>query len=209
MNFETPALRFLLRLLPSLLLVTLVAALAYASVRTWSRVFPVSIAPRVSPERQVFQLLKSESLSFLVTSRLTSQIIVEIEDSSVLLGAGSGSLTGTVRMYHGVDLRRLTQASVRMEGGSCVVDLPEPEVLDFAVDVASLRFKTRRSLLRVMADRLGGHDLRQDLQNRFRSASDRYFREQSLLPDRSALCARLNEHAQSWSGKVGAEIRFR
>ena len=189
-----------------ILVLGLVACLAYSAAQVWKRFPQLS---RVSPERQVFQLLCSESLSFLVTERLTSQITVEIDDSGLLLGTSSGSLTGVVRMYYGVDLSRVKPASVRMEGGGCVVVLPEPEVLDFAVEVSSLRFKTRRSLLRVIGDRLGNHDLRADLQNRFRSASDRFFREQSLLPDRSTLCARLNEHAQSWTGRVGVPVSFR
>ena len=192
-----------------ILALALVAGLTYSAVQVWKRFPQLSQLARSSPERQVFQLLRSESLSFLVTERLTSQITVEIDDSGLLLGTSSGTLTGVVRMYYGVDLARLTPASVKMERGGCVVVLPQPEVLDFAVDVSSLRFKTRRSLLRVIGDRLGNHDLRADLQNRFRSASDRFFREQSLLPDRATLCARLNDHAQSWTGRVGVSVSFR
>ena len=209
MNPEPASPAILFRYASWVILLTLVASLAFAAVQVWKR-FPQHSQPaRASPERQVFQLLRSEALSFLVTERLTSQITVEIDDSGLLMGTSSGTLTGVVRMYYGVDLSRLTPASVKMEGNTCVIVLPEPEVLDFAVDVASLRFKTRRSLLRVIGDRMGNHDLRADLQNRFRSASDRFFREQSLLPDRAALCSRLTEHAQSWSGRVGAEVRFR
>lgn len=209
MNLDPTSPAILFRYAFWILTLVIVAGLAYSAVLVLKRFPQLSQIARVTPERQVFQFLRNESLNFLVTERLTSQITVEIDDSSLLLGTSSGTLTGVVRMYYGVDLGRLTPASVMMEGGTCVVDLPEPEVLDFAVDVASLRFKTRRSLLRVIGDRLGNHDLRSDLQNRFRSASDRFFREQSLLPDRSTLCARLNDHAQSWTGRVGVPVSFR
>ena len=209
MNPDPTSPAILFRYASWVILLTLMASLAFAAVRVWKRLPQLSQPARTSPERQVFQLLRSESLSFLVTERLTSQITVEIDDSGLLMGTSNGTLTGVVRMYYGVDLGRLTPANVKMEGGGCVVVLPEPEVLDFAVDVSSLRFKTRRSLLRVIGDRLGNHDLRADLQNRFRSASDRFFREQSLLPDRSTLCARLNDHAQSWMGRVGVPVSFR
>jgi hypothetical protein len=90
-----------------------------------------------------------------------------------------------------------------------VVLLPEPEVLDFAVDVASLRFLTRRSILQVLGDNFTDHDLRTDLQSRFRAASESFFHEQCLLPDRATLCARLTAHAQSWAGRVGVPVSFR
>ena len=169
----------------------------------------VCASPVVSPEIQVFNLLRSESLSFLVTERLTSQITVDVDESSLWLGCSSGSLTGVVRMYYGVDLSRLTQGDVRQEGEACVVFLPEPEVLDFAVDVASLRFLTKRSILQVLGDNFTDHDLRTDLQSRFKAASQSFFREQSLLPDRAALCARLNQHTQSWADRVGVPVSFR
>ena len=189
-----------------ILALALVAGLTYSAVQVWKQIPQLSC---VSPERQVFQLLRSESLSFLVTERLTSQITVEVDESSLWLGSSRGTLTGIVRMYYGVDLRSLKTETIRMEGGSCVVDLPEPEVLDFAGDVATLTFRTQRSILQVLGVRIRDHDLRADLQNRFRSAAESFFREQSLLPDRAALCARLNEHAQSWAGKVGVPVSFR
>ena len=199
----TPVLRSLLRLLSGFILVAAVVTAAFVAASRWWSPGPVS------PERQVYNLLKSDALVFLVTERLTSQITVEVDESSLWLGSSRGTLSGIVRMYYGVDLEQLTPGSVHREGDVCVVDLPEPAVLDFALDIGTLSFRTERSILQIVGDRLGNHDLRADLQNRFRSASDRFFREQSLLPDRSTLCARLNEHAQSWSAKVGAPVSFR
>ena len=202
-----PAIRF--RHVRWVIATALVVSLAFAAMRAWMRDYQTVQYALRNPEHHVYQLLHSETLSFLVTERLTSQIIVEIDNSSILLGTSSGTLTGVVRMYYGVDLSRLRPETVRMEGGTCMIDLPDPEVLDFSVDVASLQFRTRRSLIRVIGDRLTSYELRSDLQNRFRSASDRFFREQSLLPDRAALCARLNQHTQSWADRLGVPVSFR
>ena len=203
MSPETPVLRFLLRLLSGFILVAAVVTAAFVAASRWWNPGPVS------PERQVYNLLKSDAMAFLVTQRLTSQITVEVDESSLWLGSSRGTLTGIVRMYYGVDLEQLTPGSVHREGDVCVVDLPEPAVLDFAVDVGTLSFRTERSILQIVGDRLRGHDLRGDLQTRFRSAAEAYFREQELMPDRATLCARLTEHSESWSGRVGAEVRFR
>ncbi len=207
MSLDLPGLRFLLRLLPTLLLLTLVAALALAVASRWKAFAPLVVS--ANPAREVYNLLRSETMAFLVTERLTSQITVEVDESSLWLGSSRGSLTGIVRMYYGVDLQKLVPTNVRMEGGVCVVELPEPAVLDFAVDVSTLTFRTQRSILQVISDRLRTHDLRSSLQSRFRSASESFFKEQQLLPDRAALCARLNEHAESWSGRVGVPVSFR
>ena len=203
MSPETPVLRSLRHLLPGFILVAAVVTAAFVAASRWWDPGPLS------PERQVYNLLKSDAMAFLVTQRLTSQITVEVDESSLWLGSSRGTLTGIVRMYYGVDLEQLTPGSVHREGDVCVVDLPEPAVLDFAVDVGTLSFRTERSILQIVGDRLRGHDLRGDLQNRFRSAAEAYFREQELMPDRATLCARLTEHSESWSGRVGAEVRFR
>ena len=207
MNEESALQRSLLRFLSGVLLAAAMVTLAIVAT-SWREIFAAVNAP-ANPARQVYNLLKSDAMAFLVTERLTSQIMVEVDESSLWLGSSRGTLTGIVRMYYGVNLNRLSPETVRMDGAVCVVKLPEPAVLDFSVDVATLTFRTQRSLLQVFGDRLHDHDLRADLQNRFRSAAESFFRDQQLLPDREALCARLTDHAQSWSGRVGAEVLFR
>ena len=202
----------MLRRIPALVLVAVLAGAvvllpftAYRTMRWIERHLPSAPA---NPARQVFALLRSQDLGFLVTERMTSQVSIEIDESDLWRGCRTGTLTGIVKLYYGVDLCLLEPGDVRMEGGACTVTLPAPGVLDFAVDVESLVFRTRRSLLNVLGDRWEDRDLRQDLQRRFRAASETFFHDHHLLPDRAALCARLNAHASAWAARVGLPVAF-
>lgn len=202
-----------LRRILALVLVAVLAGAAvllpvtvYRTVRWIDRHLPS--AAIANPARQVFALLRSQDLGFLVTERMTSQVSIEIDDSDLWRGCRTGTLTGIVKLYYGVDLTLLEPGDVRMEGAACTVTLPDPGVLDFAVDVESLVFRTRRSLLNVLGDRWEDRDLRQDLQRRFRAASETFFHDHHLLPDRAALCARLNAHASAWAARVGLPVAF-
>ena len=134
-------------------------------------------------ERATLTVLRSEELTFLATDRLVSQISVEITENSPLLGIREGVLIATVRLYYGVDLRRLGPASVGRAGRDrLVVRLPDPEPLDFAVDPSSFKYITKRSGLNVIRDFALNKDLEAELRTRLQPFAMQFFREQGLLP---------------------------
>ncbi len=105
----------------------------------------------VPPER-VLTILKSENLDFLVRRRqLTQVVLIRTTDSSLwdwvpYVGdvreamKEDGVLTANVRVYYGFDMKKLTADSTQSAGDEVSIVLPDPEVLDFAVDLDSLKF---------------------------------------------------------------------
>jgi|GEM_PF-2631613 len=105
----------------------------------------------VPPER-VLTILKSENLDFLVRRRQVTQVVlIRTADSSLWdwvpyvadvreAMKEDGVLTANVRVYYGFDMKKLTADSTQSAGDEVSIVLPDPEVLDFAVDLDSLKF---------------------------------------------------------------------
>ena len=177
---------------------------------TAARLTPLAtLLARPDVERRALEILRREELRFLVTHRVAAQVVVESDEGSLLLGRREGCRIAKVALHYGVDLARLTEESVVREGGGIVVTVPDPEELDFAVDLDSLRYLSRRSGLQVAADWLLDRDQEAELRAQFREAARLYLREEGLLPARADIVARLNRHADALSGRLGVEVRFR
>ena len=109
-----------------------------------------------APER-VLTVLKSENLDFLVRRRQVTQVVlIRTANSSwidwVPYAASirdalkeDGVLTANVRVYYGFDMKKLSDKSFSANGKKLLMTLPEPEVLDFAVDLDSLKFRALKT----------------------------------------------------------------
>jgi len=165
-------------------------------------------APR-DAERRILDILRREDLRFLVTDRIAAQVVAESDRNSPLLGRREGQLVARTTMHYGVDLAKLAEKDVSRDGPAVVVAVPEPEELDFAVDLNSMRYSTRRSGLHVAADWILDRDQRAELRARFHDAARAYLREERLLPARDEIVARLNAAAGAIARTLGVEVRFR
>ena len=161
-------------------------------------------------EQATLSLLRSEELSFLVTDRLVSQIAVQMTDSSPLLGQREGLLIATVRMYYGLDLRKLDAASIVSAGkDKLVVRLPDPEMLDFSVDPASFQYITKRSGLNVIRDYVMDKDIEAELRVKLQPHAARFFADQRMLPARAKIVQRLQNYLAPLERELGVQIEFR
>jgi len=153
----------------ALVLLTFAAAILVAAVFLRMPSGRFSAPPPVNVE-QALQLLRSRELAFLATHKTVSQIVVERRLSHPVLGKSECFLVGVVRFYHGVDFEKLDAGAIRREGDALIVRVPEPEELDFGVDLESIRVYTKRSGLMVLRDWASGTDVRPDDQGRRRSS---------------------------------------
>lgn len=160
-------------------------------------------------EQATLTLLRSEELSFLVTDRLVSQISVISSDNSPLLGQREGVLIATVRMYYGLDLRKIDAHCITRHGrDKLVVRLPDPEMLDFSVDPASFQYITKRSGLNVIRDYVMDKDIETELRTKLQPHAARFFADQRMLPTRAKILQRLQNYLAPLERELGVRIQL-
>ena len=200
----------LTRLLPGggLATVLVLAIVAFvAGSALWLRVSP--------PEWHVvqdatMQFLRQEHLMFLVTDRVVTRLDVVLKEGNLLLGWRESVLIGTVDFLCGVDLKKLTPEDVAWQDGTVVITVPEPEVLQVAVDTDTLALFNKRSGLIALKDQLQQRDVRGELEKQLQERALAFVEEEHLLPARADMVARLNEWAAPLlSSRVRAAVEFR
>lgn len=177
--------------------------LFHAAYKTVSNVFAYE---RI--EKSILTLLKSENLSFLVTNKLTTQVVVEITDNSPILGKREGILIGTVSMYYGMDLKEIEPYSVKRDNNVLAIKLPSPKELDFSVDPASFKYITKRSGLNVIADYVMSKDIESELRTSMKKNAEKFFTEHNMFPTRKSIINQLNNYFGPFAAQFEMEIKF-
>jgi hypothetical protein len=179
-----------------------------------------AVAPRVhalarslfalhNVQTRALEILRREQLRFLVTDRVVAQVVVESDGNSPALGRREGYLIAKVALYFGVDFGKLPKGNVVRDGMKVLVTVPEPEELDFSVDLDSMRYLTKRSGLQVATDWLLDRDQQAELRSQLKESARSYLRAEELLPTRGEIVARLNEFRGVVGGSLGVEVVFR
>lgn len=167
--------------------------------------------PDLKPETQVedrvtLSVLHSEALAFLVTRRNVMQVVVEHGEAS-WLGEWRGVLWSIVTINHGVDLTKITDKDIRCEDGVTVVVLPEPEVLDFAIEPGSIGCLSKSTAVPKVEDLLhNGH--RRLLEERLRQCAMEFAQQRGMLPTRAELVEQLNAAVSLLASKNDVRLRF-
>ena len=157
-------------------------------------------------EVSTFNVLDVQRLSFLVTHRVTTQVVVEASESSLLLGKADGVLIAKVRFLYGIDLSGLTKADCTQEGDTTVVAVPDPEALEFIPDLDSVRYFSSASGLR----RVTNTDIdKESLLARLERVAHSFVESEGLIPTRSEMLVPLNAFAEALAGGGGGLIEFR
>lgn len=156
----------------------------------------------------ILQVLKSESLFFLATDRITTYIYTDIDENSLLLGNREGLLIMKVTYIYGLDLDKLTEDSLEQSSNSIIVHLPDVEMLDMSPDLSTVDIYTKTSGLVWLYDQIVGYDMQEDLLNQFDSVATEFAYSEDLLPERSEILTRLNGFAPVLSEYAGKNILF-
>jgi len=168
---------------------------------------PADLMPETKVDEHIsLTILRSQALTFLVTRRTMSQIVVEHGESN-WLGQWRGVLWATVTINYGVDLAEITDKDIRREGDVTVVMLPEPEVLDFAVEPGSIGFLSKSTAVPKVDDLLNnGH--RRLLEDRLRESAMEFAGRVDMLPTRDELVGQINDAISLLASKGGVRLRF-
>ncbi len=156
----------------------------------------------------ILQVLKSESLFFLATDRITTYIYTDIDENSLLLGNREGLLIMKVTYIYGLDLDKLTEDSLEQSSNSIIVHLPDVEMLDMSPDLSTADIYTKTSGLVWLYDQIAGYDMQEELLNQFDSVAIEFAYSEDLLPERSEILTRLNAFAPVLSEYAGKNILF-
>ena len=154
------------------------------------------------------EFFKREPLSFLVTERIVTQVVVEKHAGNLLLGEKDGFLFGTVELLYGVDLATLDADAIRKQDDGIHVRVPAPTLLRAVPDLDSVRFLQKRSPMMVVADKLSGDDFYRACLLELDDAALAFAREHDLVPTREQLIQRLNDYAPAVAGKLGTAVKF-
>ena len=167
----------------------------------------------ISPEHiknATLTVLKTERMAFLVTDRLLTQLLVEEQRVFPGMGTRSGYLMGTVKVYYGIDLTKLTPESIEVTPQKVIIHMPKPTVLDFSVDLSTLRFFTRETgMMKVASVFMDNEDLRKELEKRFYKEAILFFKTNGLIPDLETIQSRLNGFAYSIEQVIHLRVVFK
>jgi len=196
--------RFITRIKLTIVVILIVAAGILLFLK---RDYVRGLLHRKVEKKALITILRSENLSFLVTNRLITQLVVQKKESNPFLGTKEGYLIAKVKLYYGVDLNKLTEDSIEVTKNTLIIHMPAPEVLDFTVDLPSVRFITKTSVLMKIADKVKGNpDLRKELEEMLYNEAVFFFKNEGLLPSKKDIEGRLQSFANLLSKKFGRRI---
>jgi hypothetical protein len=125
----------------------------------------------------VMDLLKSEPVKKLILNESTIRVAGNLKDLAVksgddsvmsgvrdfILGEKQLFFMINVKYSYGIDLEKITSDSVRVDGQTITVILPEPEVLENKPDYNTLDRISKTPVLRAIWDNVSGRDITLEL----------------------------------------------
>lgn len=168
---------------------------------------PTSLTKTAVNETATLSVLHSEAMAFLVTRRTTTQVVVEHGESN-FFGDWQGVLWATVTWQWGVDLKKVGQKDLRREGNVVICRLPEPEMLNFAVEPGSIGFMSRSTAIPKAMTVFGSMDQRRLMEGRLRAHAMKFAEQNKLMPTRQEMVAQVNGAVAIFNQGGGVELRF-
>lgn len=90
-------------------------------------------------------MLRNIPQAFLVMENSEQLALATMNDGGWILGPRIGQVSAKRRTYWGVDMSRIAPEDIAVDGHQVRIKVPEPSVLDTALDMSSLQFFTKRS----------------------------------------------------------------
>lgn len=155
------------------------------------------------------EILRSEQLTFLVTDKIVTQVIVHVDNSHWLTGTDKALIYTVVTMYYGVDLKKLTDEDLERNGDTVWVTIPEPEILDISVDLEGIQvFESKSGIVRLV-DLVKGENTTLNLLADFETESRKLAEDAGMFPSRDKILLNLNSFAPLFSEQTGLIIIFK
>jgi len=164
--------------------------------------------PKTTKISSTLEVLHSEQLTFLVTEKIVTQVVVNIDKSHWLTGVDKALVYTTVTMYYGVDLEKITESNLNQVDDTVYITLPEPELLDISVDLSNMQlFETRSGLVRI-GDFVTGNNNSLELIGNFETSARNFAKENGLIPSREKIIIQLNNFSSIFNTQTGLIVIF-
>lgn len=188
------------------LIVTLVLLIALVLIFF---LFYLLTKPKKPQVTSALEILHSDQLTFLVTEKIVTQVVVNIDNSHWLTGTDKALLYTVVTMYYGVDLEKISETNITQSGDSIFIDIPDPEFLDMSVDLNNLQIYESRSGLTRLKDIIMSDNKTIELLGEFENAARILAQEQDMIPTREQILYQLNDFSPLFSSQLDCVIIFR
>jgi hypothetical protein len=160
-------------------------------------------------ESQSAVVIRVQELEFLVTQKIVAQYTDNVSEYSFLAGEREGLLLGIINIYYGIDLKKISEESVKREADKTIVELPEPEILDISVVPGSIKFFSRRSGLVALIDMMSNRNDEALLRDRFTKTARDFYSQKGFLPSKDDVLNNLRRAAKVFTPKDQEPIEFR
>jgi len=161
----------------------------------------------VAIRRVTIEILRSIPRIFLVLETEKQISVATVEDGGWLLGPRSGQATATTRSHWGIDFQQVESKDVEVAGSDVRVRMPDPTLLDRALDYATMRLITKRSGFQFARDLARGRSLERELLEMLSSTPPEYSPD-DIRARRMTFLDRLNRQAGDLFRTKGLSIEF-
>lgn len=154
------------------------------------------------------EILRTIPRTFLVLETQREVAVASKDNGNVVFGSRVGHATANRRTHLGVDLEKVSPNDVELSGRRVTVLLPDPEILDTALDYNTVRMFTKRSGLRLLWDLASGKSIESELLDMLGRTPPDYTGEE-LRAQRQSFVDRLNRQAADLFKAKNLHIEFR
>jgi len=158
-------------------------------------------------EKATLSVLKSEAMTFLVTRRTTTQVVVEYSESG-WTGSWDGVLWVTVNWCWGVDMSTLSLKDLRREGDAIYCRIGEPRLLQMGIVPGSEKYFSRATFFPKLNELFDSGSQHRKLQEQIQEQAAKFAKVQGLQPTRDEIVHQLNLATADLKKTAGVEIRF-
>ena len=157
--------------------------------------------------RLTIEILRSIPRSFLVLETQREVAVASVDGGSLLLGPRLGQATASRRTHVGLDMQAVGPGDIGVSGRRVAVRIPNPAVLDSAIDYSTVRMFTKRSGFQLLKDLASGRSIERELLELLGSQPPEFTGE-DLRVQRQSFVDRLNRQAGDLFRAKGLTVEF-
>ena len=151
--------------------------------------------PQISSSKRIPtlpEILSNESVSLLVTNKITTQVVVASEETSVLLGSDSYIGIGVVTAFVGIDTQKIEYV------GPNSIRLPDVEIFSLQIIDDSVRFYRNATALQRFSSL--SEDQATKVRKKLKDDAEGFIRQSGMMPTKDQVENRIRTIIREFGG---------